>query len=102
MNECKNIEEVRENIDRLDREIVKLISERSHYVEQAATFKKDTLDVKAPKRVEAVIEKVRGIASEHGVNPNIIEEVYRTMIACFINYELKEFEKIEQSEGRTF
>lgn len=94
MVECKNIEEVRENIDRLDREIVKLISERSQYVEQAAKFKKDTQDVRAPQRVEAVIEKVRGIANEHGVNPDIIEEVYRTMITCFINYELKEYEQI--------
>jgi isochorismate pyruvate lyase len=32
-----------------------LISERSRYVEQAAKFKKDTEDVKVPKRVEAVI-----------------------------------------------
>lgn len=94
MRECKSIEEVRENIDKLDNQIVKLISERSRFVEQAAKFKKDTEDVKAPKRVDAVIEKVRNVANENNVNPNIIEEVYRTMISCFINHELVQHSKI--------
>ncbi len=58
MTECKNIDEVRENIDSIDREIVRLLSERSHYVKQAARFKKTAEDVRAPKRVEEVIAKV--------------------------------------------
>ena len=47
LSECKSIEEVRENINRIDREIVELISQRSRYVAQAAKFKKTTQDVKA-------------------------------------------------------
>ncbi|HWR26679.1 MAG TPA: chorismate mutase [candidate division Zixibacteria bacterium] len=89
MADCKTIEEVRENIDRIDREIVELISQRSRYVEQAAKFKKTTQDVKAPARVEEVILKVRGFASENHLDPDIIEKIYRAMIACFIDYELK-------------
>jgi isochorismate pyruvate lyase len=47
MINCKNIEDLRANIDLIDREIVKLLSERSKYVGQAAKFKKSTQDVKA-------------------------------------------------------
>lgn len=90
MNNCKDLNEVRENIDRIDHQIVKLIAERSFYVKQAAKFKKDTNDVKAPNRVEAVIEKVRKIAQENSLAPDIIETVYRNMINSFINMELKE------------
>lgn len=90
MNECKSLEEVRENIDKLDDQIVGLISERSQYVKQAAKFKQDAHEVKAPQRVEAVIEKVRHLADQNKVDPSIIEQVYRTMIACFICYELEE------------
>jgi isochorismate pyruvate lyase len=89
MADCKTIEEVRENINRIDREIVDLISQRSRYVGQAAKFKKTTQDVKAPGRVEEIILKVRGLAVENHLNPDIIEKIYRTMIACFIDYELK-------------
>lgn len=96
MKECKSISEVREEIDFIDHQIVKLISDRGSYVEQAAKFKKDTKDVKAPKRVEAVIQKVRIIADENNVNPDIVEQVYRTMISCFINHELIHHSKINK------
>jgi len=89
LSECKSIEEVRENINRIDREIVELISQRSLYVNQAAKFKKTTEEVKAPSRVEEVISKVRGLAVEHDLDPDIVEKVYRTMIACFIDHELE-------------
>ena len=94
INECKTIEDVRSNIDRIDKQIVALISERSNYVKQAAQFKKDSDAVKAPQRVEQVIEKVRKISIEQELNPDIIEAVYRTMISCFIEYELQEHKKL--------
>ncbi|MCL7414040.1 MAG: chorismate mutase [ANME-2 cluster archaeon] len=70
-----------------------MLSERSKYVRQAAKFKKNTDDVQAPKRVEEVIAKVRNLALEYGLNPEIIEQIYRTMIACFIEFEMKEHRK---------
>ncbi len=93
MADCKTIEEVRENIDRIDCEIVELISQRSRYVEQASKFKKTAQDVKASARVEEVILKVRGLAVENHLDPDIIEKIYRTMIACFIDYELKAYKR---------
>lgn len=95
---CKNIEEVRENIDRIDIQIVKLIAERSTYVAQAANFKKNSKDVKAPQRVEKVINKVRDLAENNSVNPDIVENIYREMIRTFINFELLEHEKLRQKE----
>ena len=89
MAACKSIEEVRENINMIDRKIIELISQRSGYVEQAAKFKKTTEDVKAPSRVEEVISKVRGLAVENDLDPDIVEKIYRTMISCFVDYELK-------------
>lgn len=94
MIECKNIDEVRYNIDIIDRKIVELLSERSNYIRQAAKFKKSTDDVKAPKRVEEVIAKVRNLALEYELDPRIVEQIYRIMIACFIDYEMNERSKL--------
>jgi len=96
MNTCKDLNEVRENIDRLDDQIVKLIAQRSSFVSQAANFKKDAEDVKAPKRFAMIIEKVRGLAKDNNLNPDIIEVVYRNMINAFINLELEEHSKINK------
>ncbi|KTB55512.1 chorismate mutase [Pseudomonas allii] len=87
---CTSLEEIRTHIDRLDRQIVTLLAERGAYVSQAARFKKDTDSVKAPQRVEQVIAKVREISQAVGANPEVTEQVYRAMIAAFIQQELAE------------
>lgn len=92
---CNSLEEVRENIDRIDDNIIKLIAERGSYVLQASEFKKSEEGVKAPNRVEAVIQKVRGKALEYGANPDMVEALYREMIARFVSMEMDEFKRKE-------
>lgn len=87
---CNSLEEVRTNIDAIDRKIVALIAERGSFVMQAARFKKTTDDVKAPQRVEQVIAKVRALAQDSGANPDVTETVYRSMVSAFVNAELAE------------
>ncbi len=88
---CENLEQVRENIDRIDNEIIKLIAERGTYVVQASAFKKDEEGVKDTGRVEKVISKVRAKAEEYGADPDMVEALYREMISRFVSMEMKEF-----------
>lgn len=97
---CHSLEEVRENIDRLDRQIVGLLAERGGYVKQAARFKKTEDDVKAPQRVEQVIAKVAVLSAEMGAIPAVTEAVYRAMIAAFINAELTEHASLADTSDR--
>ena len=91
--ECRNLAEVREQIDQIDRQLVALLAERGGYVRQAARFKRTAEDVEAPRRVEQVIERVRGLAMDNGVDADLVEEVYRAMIARFIEIEQREHGK---------
>jgi isochorismate pyruvate lyase len=91
---CKNLDEVRANIDRLDRAIIPLLAERGDYVLQAARFKPNAADVPAPGRVEEVIQKVLQLAREHGAIPDVVEKTYRAMIAAFIAAEHAEHQTI--------
>ncbi len=87
---CESIDEVRANIDRIDRQIVALLAERGEYVAQAAGFKRTSDDVRAPQRVEQVVERVVASAREVGADPVVTECVYRAMIGAFIEAELTE------------
>lgn len=91
---CESLDQVRAQIDGLDREIVTLLAERGDYVRQAARFKKTKDDVAAPARVEQVIDKVRVLARESGANPDLVERVYRAMIAAFIEAEQNEHTRL--------
>ena len=91
MKECKNLDEVRDGIDALDRQIVGLLSERSGYIEQAARIKESADEIEVPERVEAIVSNVRGLATEYGMSPDIVEDVYRVMVARFIEYEMQRY-----------
>jgi isochorismate pyruvate lyase len=84
---CETLGEVRKNIDRLDREIVRLMAERGRYVHEAARFKANPSQVEAPERAEAVVQKAISLAKENGLSPVIAETTYRAMLHSFIDYE---------------
>ncbi|MBB6405175.1 chorismate mutase [Arthrobacter sp. AZCC_0090] len=82
------MENVRAEIDELDRHIVELVSRRQHWVQEAGKLKTDRDDVRAPDRVEKVISKVRALAEASGASLDVVERTYRAMIAAFIDLEL--------------
>lgn len=94
---AKQLAEVRDAIDDIDGQIVRLIASRQAQVERAGTLKGSVVDVPAPDRVEAVIRKVRAIATDSGADPDLVEAVYRTMINGFINRELEQVRRRDDS-----
>lgn len=103
---CATLAEVRDNIDRLDDQIINLIAERAMYVKDAARFKRDAYQVSAPARQAEVFEKARQLARRHDRGFENLEQVvdatYRAMVAAFIANEQHYFNKMknvgEQSE----
>jgi isochorismate pyruvate lyase len=85
----KQLAAVRVAINEVDEQIVSLISRRERLVRRAGALKRDDASVRAPARVEQVITNVRGYASQQGVDPTVVEETYRAMIAAFIEFEMR-------------
>lgn len=95
---CKTLDDVRDNIDRLDVKIVALLAERSRYVTEAARFKQEKKDVVVPERIEQIILRVRHLAMEHNADPDLLEKIYRSMIDAFIVHEAKIWQKLHVEE----
>ena len=83
----KSLAHVRQQIDRLDRDIVALLAERGRYVLAAAPFKRSADEVRAPQRVEQVVAKVRQLAAEQGGMPEVVERIYRELINAYTDAE---------------
>ncbi len=91
LKECKKLDEVRTEIDKLDDQIVELIGARNSYIKQAAKFKNTVDEVKAPERIDEIIAKVRHKALTLGMSANLLEEIYRIMIDEMVESEIAEF-----------
>ncbi|MBX9635855.1 MAG: chorismate mutase, partial [Magnetospirillum sp.] len=70
------------------------LAERAGYVEQAAGFKATKAAVVDNARIEQIILKVRHLANEEGMCPDLVEHIYRSMIDAFIIHEAKIYKKI--------
>lgn len=86
--DCRDMAEVRAEIDRVDNMLVDIIAERFGYVERAWQIKlAENTAANVPWRNQQVIDKVRARASERGVPPDLCEALWRQMIGWFIQYE---------------
>jgi isochorismate pyruvate lyase len=86
--DCPTMVEVRAEIDRVDAALVALIAQRFGYVERAWQIKlAEKAAANVPWRNQQVIDKVRAIANEKGVSPDLCEALWRQMIGWFIQYE---------------
>jgi len=85
--DCQTKEEVRVEIDRIDRELLTLFAERHRYVTRMAQIKTDPHEALDPARIEAVIKKQRGRAEELELDEDQAELIWRTLINWNVNYE---------------
>jgi len=90
MKTCRSLEEVREEIDKLDDKIVELIAKRNNYIKQAAHFKESVDEVKSPDRIDAVIQRLRRKALDLDLSPNLIADLYTKMIDEMVETEIAE------------
>jgi isochorismate pyruvate lyase len=86
--------EIRAAIDRIDGEIVRLLAERLVWTRDAARFKANEAEVAAPARVEEVVARARKIGAERGVPAEIVEPVYRALIAASIEDQRRIFRRL--------
>lgn len=89
--ECTNIDEVRAEIDNIDKVIIRLLSQRFEYVREVVKYKEGTAKgIEAPVRRAAVIETRREWAQQAGLNPDVIGDIYNKLIEYFIEEEKKQ------------
>lgn len=88
--ECTDITQVRNEIDYIDSNIIKFLSERFAYVREVVKYKEKTdSGIEASDRRAAVIDSRRKWAKEAGISPDVIEIIYNTLIDYFIDEEKK-------------
>ena len=91
--ECENINDIRTEIDNIDKKIIDLLAKRFAYVQEVVKFKFNKDDVIAQKRYDEVIANRREWAKINFLDPDLIETIYRLLLNYFIEEEIKLLEQ---------
>lgn len=75
------LKEIREHLDRLDRALVMILSERMSLIPMVAKWKKENnIERYQPEREKEIIEEKRKLAEEMHVNPDLVEDLIKRII----------------------
>ncbi|MCY1722150.1 chorismate mutase [Prolixibacteraceae bacterium Z1-6] len=87
--DCHSLEEVRNEIDKIDEHIISLFSERHKYVEEIVRFKHDKDAIIAQERKDQVILQRKKWAEDSGLNADTFAKIYTLLIESNIDHEMK-------------
>lgn len=94
---CTGMDDIRIEIDKMDRDIIAILGKRFKYVQAAARFKTSQTDVRAPERFKSMLVQRRDWASCEGLSPDAIEKMYRDLVNHFINEEMSKWQSESSS-----
>ncbi len=87
-----DLDELREEIQSIDREIVELIAQRTYVAESIAAVKREhDLPTTDESQEEAVMERAGANAEQFDVDANLVKAIFRLLI---------ELNKVEQRDSR--
>ena len=89
---CHTMSDLRAQIDRLDRALVRLIAERQGYIERAAEIKEARDTVRDEAQIADVIAKVLDEAGRARLSAEIAGPVWRELVERSIAHEFAAFD----------
>lgn len=90
----KNLQDIRNAIDKIDTQIITLIADRRSLVLSAAPFKDSLVGetgVRVPKRIMSMLVSIREQAEDKGLDPDFIEKLFSDLIEHSIGLEHEEW-----------
>lgn len=99
--ECTERAHIREEIDRVDRELIALFKQRDGYIRRMAHIKTDPNEARVDWRVKDVLDKVLGELEHHELAPDVYMEFWEQLIDLNIDYEQVAIAAIQAEKNET-
>lgn len=86
-SDFRSKEDIRSEIDRLDRQMIALLAERFGYVRRMAELKQNPDEAFVQERIDEVLDKVASQAEVSGLDGNLVRTIWRSLIDWNVAYE---------------
>jgi len=93
--DCADMTDLRQAIDAIDVELVKLLRARVDYIDRAVTLKQaNGWPARIQARVEEVVSNACQTADAEGLDAELVERIWRDMVDWSISREAREIPEI--------
>lgn len=95
MKKYNSIQDIRDEIDKIDLEIIDLISDRKDLVDEVVKLKKKD-QIVDQERIDFILNKLNLEAKKRGIPEQLVEKIWSIMIKTFIEYETKVYDSVHK------
>ena len=88
--------DVRQQVDRIDAEIIALMAQRFACMDAAARIKQDRDALRDEVRKAAVLRNVKQLAAEAGIPVPTIAAIWEMLVETSIGYELQKWDQLRK------
>jgi isochorismate pyruvate lyase len=93
----ETMKDVREQVDRIDGELIALMKQRFACMDAAARIKQDRATVRDEGRKAEVLSHVKQLASTAGIPVPTMAAIWEMLIETSISYELEKWDQLRES-----
>jgi len=95
------LKHARERIDDIDRKLVRLLARRQQIVDEVAETKVETgRPARDASREEQLLDRVRSLADEAGLAPDLVARLYEHILAHFVQRQRRRLGRSDASTGK--
>ncbi len=99
MSKSHKINNIRSEIDTIDLKILELISDRKELVTKIVEFK-DRDQIIDQDRIDKILKRLDNEAKKRGIPPDLVRNLWKSMIESFIEYEEEIFDESHKKKIR--
>ena len=89
----KKLSLIRNELDKLDNSLIKLIKQRTNLVKKVLKLKKYKNQIIDKPRIFKVLKNIRKKSIKNNVDPKITTRIWKNMIFAYIDFEKRNFKK---------
>ena len=89
----KKLKKLRNKLDLLDNQLLKLIKIRTNLVKDVLKLKIYKKEIIDRKRIKKILLNIKIKSLKHGIDPMITKRIWKNMIWSYIDFEKKNFKK---------
>ena len=89
--QCQSLADIRDEVNRIDRELIALLAERTAYAEAAFAFKKSEADIRSPDHLPAFFADRKRQARGAGLSETLVEAVFNALVAHSIEMHIAQW-----------
>ena len=89
----KKLGKIRQELDKLDNTLIKIIKKRTNLVKKVLTLKERKNQIVDQKRIQLILRNIKKKSIKNNIDPKITNKIWKNMIYAYIDFERRNFKK---------